>query len=155
MADLNYKQLDPTKCISNMGGHTIRGWADGEMVAIAFDSPKRSKHVGVDGAGRHIKNNDRSGTITVRLQGASPSNAALQALDILDVPYSYAMVDKSSNGDSFFAGSVTLQTEPPMTRGDSEEIVEWVYQFTNGKMIRAGAEAESLLAAITASIPGF
>lgn len=154
MSELKMKQMDPTKVIANIGGLTPRAYADGSMISIEFDTPKRTKHIGLTGQGRHIKSADRSGTVTIRLASYSPTVAGIAALDTADVPFSIAVVDKSSNGDSFFAGSCTLMQEPAMVWSENEEALEYQFQFIKGKMIRVGAEADGLLAALSGLIPG-
>ena len=134
------------KCITNVGGHTVRAFADGDMISVVFNTDKRSVHVGTDGRGRHIKSADRSGVITVRLSSYSPSNAAFQLLDETDIPFGIGVIDKSSNGDSFFAGSCMLVKVPDMVKGATETVLEYGFQFTHGTVVRAGADSEGLLA---------
>lgn len=149
-----YKQWDPTKCIINVGGATGRAFADGEMITVEFAEDKRNMHVGADGHARHGKSANRSGTVTIRLASYSPTNAVFYALDEADVPFPITMVDKASNGDSFFAKSCMLRKMPNMVKGQEEAAREYVFQFTNGRVVPAGAEADGLLAAATGLIPG-
>lgn len=153
-SELNFRQWDPTKTISNIGGHTPRAFAEGSSIKVEFDTPKRSKHIGLDGQGRHIKSADRSGKVTVRMASYSPSNAAFIALDLVDIPFPIAIVDKASNGDSFFAKSCTLTQDPPLEFSDGETGVEYVFQFIRGRVYRAGAEADGLMAALSGLLSG-
>lgn len=138
MAD--YKQYDPKSVSVILGVVPIRGFADDTMVTVSFDEPKRSKHIGVDGEGRHIKNGDRSGTVTVHLADYSPSNATITGLDALDEPFPITIVDKKSNGDLFFAGSCALQEEPDFVKGKEAQNNEYVFQFIKGNAARMGAK---------------
>lgn len=145
---IRFKQWDPTKCISDIGGVTPRAYADGDMISVEYAVDKRSMHIGVDGAGRHMKSANLSGIYTVRMASYSPTVAAFQALDDLDVPFSIALADKSSNGDGFFAASCTLVKIPPMVKGETETVLEYGFQFTQGKIVRAGSEAAALISAL-------
>ena len=132
-----YKQYDPKKVAVSVGGVPIVG-----LMSVVFDfaNDKRSMHIGTDGNGRHIKSADESGTCKVEITSYSPSNAALLALDLADEPIPIVVMDKSSSADLATAESCTLRKIPPMTKGAEETPLEWLYQFTKGKIVHSGAE---------------
>ena len=138
MAD--YKQYDPTKVSVLIGASAARAFADGEMVTVEFSTDKRTKHIGTDGEGRHIKSADKSGTVTVRLASYSPTNLAILALDALDGPFPITLTDKSSNADLFFAASCTLSKIPNMVKGAEESVNEYIFNFIKGEIVHSGAE---------------
>ena len=132
-------QYDPTKVTVDVGGHTVRGYADGNFIEASHDNDKRSKHVGADGGGRHVKMKDRSGTVTITVTGSSASNDAFDALDRLDQPFSITATDKTSDAALFFADSCTLQKVPDWVRGKDEVENAWVFQFINGEIKQSGS----------------
>jgi hypothetical protein len=62
-----FSQFDPKKTTVIVGTAAMRAFADGEMINVEFTVDKRSKHIGTDGEGRHIKSADASGVATIRL----------------------------------------------------------------------------------------
>jgi len=135
----DYKQYDPSKVMLILGTFPIRGFADGDMIVAEYTEDKRTMHVGTDGEGRHVKQLNRSGTITIRLADYTPSNAVIAGLDLLDEPFPITVVDKASNGDLFFAASCTLRKEPPFAKGKEAKENEYVFQFVNGALTHMGA----------------
>jgi len=135
----DYKAYNPDKFVTMFGTHRLRAFGADAMVEVSFNSDFGEVHVPVDGESRHVDMLDRSGTITVTLAAHSASNAALTAIVSANVPVPVTIIDKSSNGDVFFAGSVKIKTMPSFTgaRSNSENV--WVFQFTKGKMVFAGA----------------
>lgn len=134
------KQYDPKKVSTIIGVIAARGFADGVMIEVEFDEDERSKHIGTDGEGRHVKSANKSGKITIRLADYSPTNAVLTTLDTLDVPFPITIIDKTSNGALFFAESCAIIKPPNFVRGKEASENEWPIQFINGKMIHSGGK---------------
>ena len=109
------------------------------MVEVAFDSDFGEVHKSVDGENRHVVLKDRAGTITVTLGQHSATNAVFTTLVAAGVPFPVTLIDKSSVGDTFFAGSVKIKTMPSYTKTKSNSENVWVWQFTRGTMTLAGA----------------
>lgn len=141
MAD--YKPFDPEKFSAMFGlpgaSHKVRGYGEDSMVEVSFDSDFGEVHKSVDGENRHVVLKDRAGTISVTLGQHSQSNAVFSALVAAGVPFPVTLIDKSSVGDVFFAGSVKIKTMPTFTKGKSNSENVWVWQFTKGVMTLAGA----------------
>ena len=134
------KQYDPTKTSTIIGTVAARGFADGNMIEVEFDEDKRTKHIGTDGEGRHIKSANESGTITIRLADYSPTNAVITALDLVDVPFPITVIDKTSNGALFFAASCAVVKLPNFVRGKEASENEWKFQFIKGQVIHSGGK---------------
>lgn len=135
-----FTQYDPSKVSIIIGGFTMRATADGDMVEVEFESDEYSKHIGTMGEGRHIKNLDRSGTVTVRLADYSPSHGVLQALRKAGQPFPIMVRDKSTGSDMFFADSCTLRKGPNFAKGKEAKESDYVFQFISGEVIMAGAD---------------
>lgn len=145
----DYKAFNPQKVglvfgLPNAPGasHRVRGYGADTMIEIAFDSDFGSVIKGADGENRHVDMLDRSGTITVNLGQHSQSNAVFTAIVAANVPVPVSLIDKSSAGDLFVAGSVKIRTHPGMTKGATPGEVTWVWQFTRGQVTLAGAFEE-------------
>jgi hypothetical protein len=134
-----FSQFDPKKTTVIVGTAAMRAFADGEMINVEFTVDKRSKHIGTDGEGRHIKSADASGVATIRLADYSPSNAVLNTIDLADEPVPITMTDKSSTADLFFAESCMLVKVPNMVKGAGAVMHEWQFQFINGTVTHTGA----------------
>ena len=135
----NYKGFNPDKFVTMVGTHRARAFGSDTMVEVAFNADFGEVHIPVDGEARHVDMLDRSGTITITLAAHSASNAAFTAIVSANVPVPVTIIDKSSNGDVFFAGSVKIKTMPTFTGASSNSENVWVWQFTKGKMVFAGA----------------
>lgn len=141
----DYTGYDPQKvtvqCVHPVvGPHKCRAFGDDNMVEAAYNTDFGSVFVSTDGEGRHIKSADRSGTITIPVADNSPTNEYFTAVVAAGEPMAVTVTDKSSKADLFFAGSVSLKTMPNMSKGRDNTVNEWVWNFTNGKMVRSGAE---------------
>lgn len=62
------------------GGIPAVGLADGDAIKASFDNDETSAYAGVRGEGALVSSKDKRGTITVMLQGNSPSISAYEAL---------------------------------------------------------------------------
>lgn len=135
----NYKAFNPEKVVNMAGAHRVRAYGSDSMVEISYDSDFGEIHKPVDGENRHVDLQDRAGTITVTLAAHSASNAIFTALVAANVPFPWTVIDKSSDGDVFFAGSCKIKTMPTFSKGKSNSENVWVWQFTRGTMTLAGA----------------
>ena len=134
-----FKQYDPTKVSVIIGTITARAFADGVMVTVEYTNDKRSKHIGTDGQGRHIKMMDMSGTVTLRLADYSPTHDLINVLDKADQPFPITITDKTTTAGLFFADSCTLVKVPNFERGKEATEVEYQFQFINGTTNHSGA----------------
>jgi len=133
------KQYSPDKVIVLVGGARVRAFADGSMVTVARAEDNRSIHVGTDGKTRHIKSLNDSGTVSLKLADYSPSNAAIQLLNDLDVPFPIAIIDKTSKGDLFTTVDAMVQREPDFEKGKEAADNEWTFQYGAGIKKLGGA----------------
>lgn len=135
-----FTQYDPSKVTVVVGTATMRAFADGTIVEVEFDSDEYVKHIGTTGDGRHVKNLDRSGRVTVRLADYSPSNLAIGLLRKAGQPFPIMVKDSSTLADMFFADSCTLVKMPNMVKGKESNELEYVFQFISGEVIMSGAD---------------
>lgn len=62
-----------------------KGFADGEILSIAWDTPGFEDVAGTDGEVSRSKTNDKRATLTLRLMQTAEANAALSTLYNLDL----------------------------------------------------------------------
>lgn len=137
MAD---KQVfDTTKVSVIVGGVTISGWADGDMVIAEYDAVQTTKHIGNGGEGRLIDNKDKSGKCTVRVAEYGSVNAALSLIAEVGLPVPIIVTDKTSVGDLFFTTSAKLEKIPALKKGAEQNMLEWVFIFISGNIVHSGA----------------
>lgn len=141
----DYTSFDPLKvtvqCVHPVaGGHKVRAYGDDTMVDAGFTSDFGSVFVSTDGEARHIDSADRSGDIVIPVADNSPSNLFFTTVIESKIPMTVTITDKSSKADLFYAGSVKLKTMPRMVKKKGNTVNEYTWNFTKGKMVRAGAE---------------
>lgn len=115
----------------SVNGVPISGFIDGDAVSIEFDEDEWSKNVGADGQVARVRQNQPGGTITIRLQPTSDSNAILDGFNKADLltdfaPVSILVVD-TLGGSSFFADAAWVQRDPGATYGREPGDKEWIY----------------------------
>lgn len=136
----NYKAYSPDKVSLIFAGlHRVRGFGPDAMIEIAFDSDFTEMAKSADNENRHVDLLDRSGTITVTLGSHSASNAFFTGVTAAGIPVPVTLLDATTNGDLFVAGSVKLRTMPAMVKGKSNAENVWVWQFTKGRLVHMGA----------------
>jgi hypothetical protein len=133
-------QYDPAKVILSVGGFVMKQFAADSMVTISYSNPANTKHIGVDGGGRWASSKDDSGTVTITLAAYSASNQVLTTLMKADQPVPITLVDKSSDGDGFFADSCKVEDRPDMEKAKENSENTWVFGFIKGEANYAGAK---------------
>lgn len=141
----DYTSYDPQKvtiqCVHPIAGpHKCRAFGDGTMVDAGFTTDFGTVFVSTDGEARHVQSADRSGDIIIPVADNSPTNEYFTTVVESKTPMSVTITDKSSKADLFFAGSVMLKTMPRMVKKADNNVNEWAWNFTKGKMVRAGSE---------------
>ena len=129
---------DPTKFAASWGATPAKGYQDGEMINVTFANDEWSSYEGTRGEGDLVYSPNRQGTITVSLQGSSPTNAAWSALYEAKTPLPFAVTDRSSHKAIFFAAKAMPTKQPDLVRSRDQPIVTWVFTFVNGKAEHVG-----------------
>lgn len=128
------KPYDPEKVITTFGLHTARKFAEDSMIAVNYDSDQRGLKKNVDGGARHVEYKDLSGTISVFLGENSPTNAKLQFAHEAKMQFSCVIQDKTHVASGFASADVMVRKVPGFIRGKDPEDLEWILQFTQGKI---------------------
>ena len=113
-----------------------RGFADGDAVSAEFDNDSSTSYSGVKGEGATVVGVDRRATITVRLQGDSPTVKEYLAIDkgakageITDLIYIY----KRTVGDNVetWTGTCSLSKPPSSTSNRDMPEREFVFKSSD------------------------
>ena len=123
------------------GAHTIKGFAD-EMITVSRESNVWEMVIGADGEATRVKQNDRSGSVTITLQQSSPSNDFLSAVaagDELSNSGLFPLSIMDHLGTSlYFAGAAYIEKVPDATYGKSASDRTWVLRTDSLKAFVGG-----------------
>jgi hypothetical protein len=124
-----------------VNGADIRGFADGTFVNAERNNQGFTLQVGSDGSPTRSKNPDRSGTITLTLQGSSAGNDTLTALAALDEESSNGVatvVVADNSGRTLCQGRGWVQKLPAREFAREISNVEWVFECGVLNIIHGG-----------------
>lgn len=138
---------DPAKVVVNVAGVNLEGYADGTFVTAERTSDTYTKSTGADGRTTRVKQNDKSGSITITLQQTSPSNNHLSAIMVLDESSGEGIVPvtiKDILSSSLIASSYAWVKKPPASPYAKENSNrEWVFDCAVLEMFIGGATSFS------------
>ena len=131
-SDINLiKTYDAKKVIVNYGGAPIKGFDDGDFVAIKATADRWTRKVGADGEVARSRGNDETSEVTISLSQTSPANSVLSAFVEADrltgkgvLPLT--VVDIIS-GTTFFWPQAWIKKVPDISRGKELKKLDWVF----------------------------
>src|SRR3990170_266492 len=139
------KTFDPKSILVRANGIVIEGFVEDEFINAERNESTWTMFSGADGCITRIKNNNKSGTITLTLQKTSDSNAVLDA---------FRKADESANagsfnilivelplGDTVLGIASFIEKPPPVTFAGKDEVPsrEWVILVPELVMNLAGS----------------
>jgi len=107
----------------------LTGFADGDAVEVAEDSPAFNSVGGADGYVDRIKNNANFLKITIRLRQTSPTNDILSALHAADrvSGTTLPLLIKDRSGNTLFAAAQSwIEGFPNAPFGNEAKTREWI-----------------------------
>ena len=126
----DFKNYDPALVMVTFAGIPIRGFTDGSSIKVERAEDAFSMKIGALGDQTRIKSRNRSGSVTVTLLGASPSNDELATradLDELDGSGSGPLLLKDLNGTTFAeAPNAWIKKKPDAEYGQEPGDREWI-----------------------------
>lgn len=138
-------QYDPKDISMIFAGINIQGFADGTFVNVERNEDQFSLAVGAQGEGTRIKNNNRSGRITITLQQSSPSNAELDALATADELSNSGfgpVLVRDNGGQDLHKGEVAWIVKKPAAAYAKElSNREWIIETDNLQTFIRGSSA--------------
>lgn len=143
MAD--FKNYDPAKVILTLQGNRLLGFMDGTFISAERTEDAFSLAVGAGGDVTRVRSQDKSGTVTLTLQAASPSNDVLSALAATDeltgLGYG-SLIVKDLNGTTLLSASNAWVRKLPVTEfADEASGREWMIDCAELEMFVGGAVA--------------
>jgi len=131
---------DPAKVSLIIGGHIVKGYADGTFITAARNSDTWTRSGGADGEQTRAKSNDKSGIFTCVLMQSSDSNAVLQGISLADESSNAGLVPimlKDNNGSEIASGELCWN-QKPSDKGFGKESGDREWVFETGELIYAG-----------------
>lgn len=143
-----FKNYDPGLVVVVFGGIQMRGYADGTFVQIERAEDAFSMAVGAGGDVVRVRNRNRTGSITVTLQRASPVNDLLAAIALADEVGASAaagvkpIMVRDLNGTLLAGGAEAwIRKLPTVELGVEHSNVEWVIDVATLQLTPGGAIA--------------
>ena len=137
------KQYDPKKIVATFRGILIQGYADGTFVTAERKEDAFDTSVGAGGDVTRVRNNDRTGLVTLTLQSESLTNDLLSANLLIDEESGLgigALMVKDLNGTTLIsAESAWIKKFPVGEYADDGGSREWVIECADLRMFVGGS----------------
>jgi len=145
---MSIKTYDPAKVSLIIGGHIVKGYADGTFISAERNSDNFTRVGGADGEQTRAKSNDKSGVFTFTLLQSSLSNAVLQGYATADETSNSGLVTvlvKDANGSEKVTAA-TAWVQKPAAKEHGKELSDRVWTVETGNMVYAGGGIENATA---------
>ncbi len=138
-----FKNYDPGRVVASFKGIQILGFMDGTFISGERAEDAFEMAVGAQGDVTRVRNRNRTGTVTMTLQAASPSNDLLSAQAILDelsgIGYGPLLV-KDLNGLTVIEAPIAwIKKSPTVEFGDEASGREWIFDCADLILVVGGA----------------
>ena len=126
----SFYTFDPCQISVIFNGAIICGFADNDFVEISYDVENMfSDHCSIDGQVTRIKNNDKRGTVVLKLNSTSSSNKVLSTMAQVDQKTQTAagaILIKDQKGETVVTGAnCWIAGWPKATIGKEIAVREW------------------------------
>ena len=137
------KHYDPALYPLTWRGILFRGFSDGTMIAVERSEDAYSMAVGGTGDVTFVRNRNRTGSVTVMLQAASPTNDELSTVALLDEATGLGfgpLLLKNLNGTTIVeSDSARIRKLPKVEVGVDAGSTEWIIDCPELEMFVGGA----------------
>jgi hypothetical protein len=113
-----------------------------ESVSAERNEDENSPYVSGDGSARIVKNNNRTGTITVVVANGAACNDLIMSLYKLDLQFPVILVDKTSTAAVAYGDGCKLMRPPTWARGKEEASTEYKFTCSDLELFHSGAADE-------------
>ncbi len=117
-----YQDYSGDAIILKVDGKTVAGAV---KVYVSFHKEEYTTQKGIDGSSRQIKNSDRSGKVSITLEGLSIDNATFELIDSSCKPVDILIIDRFTNESLFVGFSAKIETKNRLRNKDKK----WVWKF--------------------------
>lgn len=125
-----FRQYDPGQIVVNIAGIDVVAYADGTFVNAERAEDAFSMQVGAGGDVTRVRSRNRTGSVTLTLQAASPTNDALSALALDDELFGTGtgpLLVKDLYGTTLIAAETAwIRKLPAVEMADEGSNREWV-----------------------------
>jgi len=137
------RQYDPKKIVITFGGILIQGFAEGTFVNAERNEDAFEISVGAGGDVTRVRNQNKSGLVTLTLQAESPTNDLLSARHSVDEQFGTgagALFIKDLNGTTLIsAESAWIRKYPANEYGDAGSSREWMIECDSLEILAGGS----------------
>lgn len=137
------RNYDPKRIVVTFAGILVQGYAEGTFVNAERNEDQFELSVGGDGRGTRVRNNNRSGLVTLTLQQTSPTNDLLSfraQLDELNGLGHGSFMLKDLNGTTLCkAEAAWIRKYPNSEYSDTDAGREWTIECEILEMFPGGA----------------
>lgn len=138
-----FRNYDPQRIVVTWGSIIMQGYATDSFVEVAREVETFTKQTGAGGDVTRTRNRNRSGTVTVRLMQASPTNDLLAARLRLDeqtgLGYAPLTVQDLNGTTLHSAPNAWIQKPADDARGAEAGELEWIFDCDVLDMFNGGA----------------
>lgn len=140
MALSNY---DPGRVVVSFRGILISGFMDGTFVNAERAEDAFTMQVGADGQVTRVRSRDKTGTVTVTLQAASPCNDLLSAVafedELFGVGFGPLLVKDLLGNTIIDADTAWIRKMPSTEFADEASGREWMFDCSDLSIYTGGA----------------
>lgn len=130
---------DPADVTITFGDNILSGYGDGTFIVAAREDNEIFKsHTGAAGDQSWTKNNNRYGTITLTLKSTSPTRVFLDRHKELGTIFPLFVLNSSNQKHLAGGPEALIVTDPDVSYGDEEEMIEYVFGVRNLTMASIG-----------------
>lgn len=138
-----FNNYDPGRIAGNWKGIPFLGYMDGTFVTAERSEDAFSKSVGAQGDVTRVRSHNRTGTVTIVLQAASPTNDLLSAQAQLDeltgLGYGPLQVTDLNGATLVLAAVAWIKKAPSIEFSTEASGREWVFECADLDMNAGGA----------------
>ena len=142
------KNYDPKRQTVSFKGVQLRGFQDGTFIEVERNTDTFTVEAGADGEPVRVRSHDKTGMVTVTLQGASPSNDLLSAFALAGEQGTTVNGDvgvlqvRDMNGTTVcIAAEAWIKKPPNFTAATEHTPRVWVFECGKLEMNIGGATA--------------
>lgn len=129
------KNYDPKRQLAVFGGLQLQGFQKGTFIEVERNADTFTVEAGADGDPVRTRSHDKTATITVTLQGSSPSNDPLSLIMLADEQGTTVdagvkpFMIKDLNGTTLLSAAECWIKKPPQfTAADEHTPRVWVFE---------------------------
>lgn len=138
-----FTNYDPARVVFTFSGILVQGFMEGTFISVERAEDAFTPSVGAAGDVTRVRNRNRTGSITVTLQAASPSNDQLSTIARIDELFGQGVkpsMVKDLNGTTLIQASNSwIRKIPQWQAAKDASGVEWVFDCAELNMHVGGS----------------